>query len=229
MKISACKPQSISLGVWCQGRANRSSGGWKLPGEWATACKYRRRRRTVHRGQAWNNCLWQPFSQAAFCGETAVVRSGGAGVGRADEFAGITDGLSVDVEDYFQVEAFAHRVPRSQWPAFPARVRQNTERVLRLLERNRCRATFFVLGWVAEREPSLVRDIVQSGHEVACHSHLHRRGHTLSPAEFREDVRRARGVIEDAAGVAVAGFRAPTFSITRQSLWALERLAELGF
>jgi len=150
-------------------------------------------------------------------------------VGRADEFAGITDGLSVDVEDYFQVEAFAHRVPRSQWPAFPSRVRQNTERVLRLLERNRCRATFFVLGWVAEREPSLLRDIVQSGHEIACHSHLHRRVHTLSPLEFREDVMRARDAIEDAAGVAVAGFRAPTFSITRQSLWALEILAELGF
>ena len=148
---------------------------------------------------------------------------------QADGFSGITDGLSVDVEDYFQVEAFARRVPRSQWPAFPSRVRQNTERVLRLLERNRCRATFFILGWVAEREPSVVRDIVQSGHEVGCHSHLHRRVHTLTPMEFREDVRRARGAIEDAAGVTVAGFRAPTFSITRQSLWALEILAELGF
>ena len=148
---------------------------------------------------------------------------------QADGFSGITDGLSVDVEDYFQVEAFAHRVPRSQWPAFPLRVRQNTERVLHLLDRNRCRATFFILGWVAEREPSLVRDIVQSGHEVGCHSHLHRRVHTLTPAEFREDVRRARGAIEDAAGVTVAGFRAPTFSITQKSLWALEILAELGF
>ena len=148
---------------------------------------------------------------------------------QADEVSGITDALSIDVEDYFQVEAFAHRIPRSQWPEFPSRVRQNTERVLNLLERHRCRATFFILGWVAEREPSLVRDIVQSGHEVACHSHLHRRVHTLTPAEFREDVTRARGVIEDAAGAAVVGFRAPTFSITRQSLWALEILAELGF
>src|SRR5579872_5100258 len=90
---------------------------WKLPVEWATACKHRRRRRTGHRGQPWGNCLCQKsFSQGAFCGETAVVRSGGAWVGQADEFSGITDGLSVDVEDYFQVEAFAHRVPRSQWP-----------------------------------------------------------------------------------------------------------------
>ena len=148
---------------------------------------------------------------------------------QADGFSGITDGLSVDVEDYFQVEAFAHRVPRSQWPSLPSRVGQNTERVLRLLERNCCRATFFILGWVAQREPSLVRDIVQSGHEVGCHSHLHRRVHSLTPAEFREDVRRARGAIEDAAGVTVAGFRAPTFSITQKSLWALEILAEMGF
>ncbi|HET7205194.1 MAG TPA: XrtA system polysaccharide deacetylase [Terriglobales bacterium] len=148
---------------------------------------------------------------------------------QAGGFSGITDGLSVDVEDYFQVEAFAHRVPRSQWQAFPSRVRQNTERVLRLLERSRCRATFFILGWVAEREPALVREVARAGHEVACHSHLHRRVHSLTPAEFRDDVKRARDVIEDAAGVAVVGFRAPTFSITRKSLWALEILAELGF
>ena len=153
----------------------------------------------------------------------------GAPVKEAAEMSGIIDAVSVDVEDYFQVEAFAQRVPRSEWPSFPSRVRQNTERVLRLLERNRCRATFFVLGWVAEREPSLVNEIAQAGHEVACHSHLHRRVHTLTPAEFREDVKRARGAIEEAAGTAVVGFRAPTFSITRQSLWALEVLAELGF
>jgi polysaccharide deacetylase family protein (PEP-CTERM system associated) len=155
--------------------------------------------------------------------------AGGVSVRQADGSSGITDGLSVDVEDYFQVEAFAHRVPRSQWPSFPSRVRQNTERVLHLLDRNRCRATFFILGWVAEREPALVREVAQAGHEVACHSHLHRRVHSLTPQEFREDTKRARGVIEEAAGVSVVGFRAPTFSITRESLWALEILAELGF
>lgn len=143
--------------------------------------------------------------------------------------SGITDGLSVDVEDYFHVEAFAHHVPRSQWPSFPSRVRQNTERVLGLLERTRCRATFFILGWVAEREPALVREVAAAGHEVGCHSHLHRRVVTLTPEEFREDVKRARAAIEDAAGTAVVGFRAPTFSVTRQSLWALEILAEMGF
>ncbi len=141
----------------------------------------------------------------------------------------ITDGLSVDVEDYFHVEAFTRHVARAQWPGFPSRVRQNTERVLDLLGRNGCRATFFILGWVAEREPGLVRAVLEAGHEVACHSHLHRRACTLTPAEFREDVKRAREAIEDAAGVAIAGFRAPTFSVTRQSLWALEILAELGF
>ena len=111
----------------------------------------------------------------------------------------------------------------------PSRVRQSTGRVLELLERTRCRATFFVLGWVAEREPSLIREIVQAGHELACHSHLHRPLYQLSPSEFREDLRRSRGTIEDVGGVKVVGFRAPTFSITSRSLWALEVLAEEGF
>jgi polysaccharide deacetylase family protein (PEP-CTERM system associated) len=142
---------------------------------------------------------------------------------------GLVDGLSIDLEDYFQVEAFASRIPRSRWPFFPSRVRQNASRVLELLERNRCRATFFVLGWVAEREPSLIREIAQAGHELACHSHLHRPLYQLSPGEFREDLRRSRGIIEDVGGTRVVGFRAPTFSITLKSLWALEVLAEEGF
>lgn len=141
----------------------------------------------------------------------------------------MVDGLSVDLEDYFQVEAFASCIPRSQWPTFPSRVRHNTMRVLELLERNRCHATFFVLGWIAEREPALIREIVSAGHEIACHSHLHRPLYTLSPAEFREDLLRSRNVIEDVAGLRVLGFRAPTFSITNRSLWALDILAEEGF
>ncbi len=143
--------------------------------------------------------------------------------------SGLVDGLSVDLEDYFQVEAFASRIPRSQWPSFPSRVRHSTARVLELLERNRCQATFFVLGWVAEHQPSLIREIAQAGHELACHSHLHRPLYQLSPSEFREDLRRSRGLIEDIGGTKVVGFRAPTFSITRRSLWALEILAEEGF
>jgi polysaccharide deacetylase family protein (PEP-CTERM system associated) len=139
------------------------------------------------------------------------------------------DALSVDVEDYFHVEAFADRVSPSEWAAFPSRVRSNCERILKLFEEHRCHATFFVLGWVAEREPGLVRDIARAGHELACHSYAHRRVFSLRPEEFREDLRRARGVIEDAAGQKVVGYRAPTFSIGRDSLWALDVLAEEGF
>lgn len=139
------------------------------------------------------------------------------------------DALSVDVEDYFHVEAFADRVSRSEWARYPSRVRGNTHRVLELFERHCCRATFFVLGWVAEREPSLVKDIVRAGHEVGCHSYAHRRVSTMTPEEFREDLRRARQAIEDVGGVRVSGYRAPTFSIGRDNLWALQVLAEEGF
>jgi polysaccharide deacetylase family protein (PEP-CTERM system associated) len=142
---------------------------------------------------------------------------------------GVIDCISVDVEDYFQVEAFAAKIPRSRWPLYPARVRQNTERTLALLKHNGCQATFFVLGWVAERDPALIRTIAALGHEIACHSHLHRPLHTITPSEFRTDLRRSRSAIEDAAGVRVVGFRAPTFSVTEKTLWALEVLAEEGF
>lgn len=98
-----------------------------------------------------------------------------------------------------------------------------------MFEDYRCRATFFVLGWVAERDPGLVREIIEAGHEVACHSYSHRRVSTLTPAEFREDLRRARRVIEDAAGVRILGYRAPSFSIGRKNAWALEILCEEGF
>lgn len=139
------------------------------------------------------------------------------------------DLLSIDVEDYFQVEAFADRISRSEWPNFDLRVRRNTQRILELLAEYRQFATFFVLGWVAEREPGLIRQIADCGHELACHSHLHRRVFTLSPPEFRSDLRRAKKAIEDAGGQPVVGFRAPTFSIGKDSLWSLEILAEEGF
>ncbi len=139
------------------------------------------------------------------------------------------DALSVDVEDYFHVEAFADQVSPSHWAAFPSRVRQNCERILSLFEKYRCHGTFFVLGWVAERDPVLVREIAKAGHELGCHSYAHRRVFSLRPEEFRADLRRARGLIEDAAGVRVVGYRAPTFSIVHRSLWALEILAEEGF
>jgi polysaccharide deacetylase family protein (PEP-CTERM system associated) len=142
---------------------------------------------------------------------------------------GLSDLLSVDVEDYYHVEAFADRVSPLSWSDFPSRVRANTMRILQIFEEYGCRATFFVLGWIAERDPSLIRGIAKAGHEVACHSYSHRRVSSLSQEEFREDLRRARAVIEDAAGVRILGYRAPTFSIGRDNLWALEILAEEGF
>jgi polysaccharide deacetylase family protein (PEP-CTERM system associated) len=137
--------------------------------------------------------------------------------------------LSVDVEDYFQVEAFTDRVDRSRWEDYPSRVEANTRSILDLFDECNARSTFFILGWVAERHPGLVAEIVRRGHEPACHSYWHRFISTLSVGEFREDTLRAKESIEQAAGVAVCGYRAPSFSVTRKSIWALEILAELGF
>ena len=140
------------------------------------------------------------------------------------------DGLfTVDVEEYFQVEAFASTVSPDSWPTLPSRVEIGTRRVLDLLERHATHATFFVVGWVAERQKALVREIVERGHEIACHGYWHRAIYRMAPDEFREDLRRARTAIESAAGVAVRGYRAPTWSVTAKTLWALEILADEGF
>lgn len=141
----------------------------------------------------------------------------------------IPDALSIDVEDYFHVEAFADCVRPSDWQNFPNRVVANTHLLLELFARNRVRATFFVLGWVAERHPALVREIVSGGHELACHSYAHRALWRISPQEFHDDTARALGVLEDASGVRVFGYRAPTFSVTSRTLWALPILKQLGF
>jgi polysaccharide deacetylase family protein (PEP-CTERM system associated) len=141
----------------------------------------------------------------------------------------LADGLSVDVEDYYHVEAFADRIRPKMWPDLPSRVGENTRRVLELLDRASAKATFFVLGWVAERQPKIVREILSAGHEIGCHSYWHRRVWQLSRDEFQEDTRRALGAIEDAGGRAVPGYRAPTFSIVPKSRWAVEILAQLGF
>ncbi len=137
--------------------------------------------------------------------------------------------MSVDVEDYFQVEAFSSVVDRSAWDQYPCRVEDNTRRVLDLLDECGVKATFFVLGWVAERYPATVGEIVRRGHEPACHSYWHRLIYALRPEEFREDTRRAKDCIEQAAGRPVIGDRAPSFSITARSSWAPAVLAELGF
>ena len=137
--------------------------------------------------------------------------------------------LSVDVEDYFQVEAFANEVPRHTWGDRPSRVVENTRKILNLFERYSSKGTFFFLGWVADRFPGLVREVHAQGHELACHSYWHRRVYSLPPSEFREDVRISKDAIEQAAGAAVYGYRAPSWSINKDSLWALDILAEEGF
>ncbi len=127
------------------------------------------------------------------------------------------------------MEAFANHTRPEDWSQYPRRVADNTRRVLELFGRFNAKATFFALGCVAKKEPALVREIAAAGHEVACHSHMHRRVFTMSPQEFREDLRRAPAAIEDATAVKVKGYRAPTFSILDKSLWAIEILAEEGF
>jgi polysaccharide deacetylase family protein (PEP-CTERM system associated) len=145
------------------------------------------------------------------------------------EIGQMTHILSVDVEDYFQVEAFAGTVSRESWDQWPSRVVANTQRVLDLFDKYNAKATFFFVGWVAEHFPHLVREVQSRGHELACHSYWHRTVYSLSPDEFRMDTRLAKSVIEDAAGVEVRGYRAPSWSITKSCLWALDILAEEGF
>jgi polysaccharide deacetylase family protein (PEP-CTERM system associated) len=137
--------------------------------------------------------------------------------------------LTVDVEDYFHVEAFSGSVSRDSWDTFPLRVEANTLRLLDLFDRHQVRATFFILGWVARKRPGLVAEIARRGHEIGCHSFWHRLVYRLTPDEFRADLREATRTIEDAAGVRVRGYRAPTYSVTAKSLWALEILAEEGY
>jgi polysaccharide deacetylase family protein (PEP-CTERM system associated) len=141
----------------------------------------------------------------------------------------VTNAISVDVEDYFQTEAMSQASPRSQWERFPSRVVANTETLFELFATQNVRATFFFLGWVAERFPELVRTAAALGHEVGCHSNWHQPVFRLSPQQFREDTYRAKQVIENAAQVAVRGYRAPNFSIIESAHWAYQILEELGF
>lgn len=137
--------------------------------------------------------------------------------------------LTVDVEEYFQVEALAGVVSRDEWDRLESRVEWQTGRLLDLFAREDVRATFFTLGWVARRHPSLVRRIVAEGHELACHGDGHRMITQQSRAEFREDIAAAKKTLEDIGGVAVEGYRAPTFSVVQETLWALDELREAGF
>jgi polysaccharide deacetylase family protein (PEP-CTERM system associated) len=137
--------------------------------------------------------------------------------------------LTFDIEEYFHAEAFARALRPEEWPSLASRVVDTTERLLDILDYADARATFFTLGWVAERQPALIREIAARGHEVACHGYGHQMIHRLTREEFVEDVRRAKVAIEDAAGAAVIGYRAPTFSVMRGTLWSLDVLSEAGF
>jgi len=137
--------------------------------------------------------------------------------------------LSVDVEEHFHVEAFSKVINRRQWDQYPSRVEANTHKLLDLFDKKDVKATFFFLGWVAKRHPRLVKEVANRGHEIACHSFWHRLVYTLGVEEFRKDTREAKDCIEQALGQRVCGYRAPSFSIVKSSLWAMDVLAELGF
>ena len=137
--------------------------------------------------------------------------------------------MTVDVEDYFQVEAFFQVIDRKHWGAYTCRVEQNTDQILSMFQSTGARATFFTLGWVAKRYPNLIRRIVDAGHVVASHGLEHRRADSQTPKEFLADLKDSKSLLEDVSGTAINGDRAASFSITRKNLWALEAIAEAGY
>lgn len=141
----------------------------------------------------------------------------------------VVNAMSVDVEEHFHVSVFDGIVPRSQWARMESRVVDNTHRLLDLFDEFSVRSTFFVLGWVAEQHPRLVQDIARRGHEIASHGYAHRLIYDQTRTAFRDDVRRAKLLLEDAAGALVSGYRAPSYSVTPRSLWALDVLIEEGY
>jgi len=146
----------------------------------------------------------------------------------------ITNALSIDVEDYFQVSAFEEQCKPSLWSKFPARVEKNTYKILSLLENKnhnekKTLATFFVLGWVAEKFPNLVKDIVLQGHELASHGYMHQRIEHLSKKEFYQDISKTKKLLEDISGKEIKGYRAPSYSITQNTLWAHDELLQCGY
>jgi polysaccharide deacetylase family protein (PEP-CTERM system associated) len=149
--------------------------------------------------------------------------------GQAATGAPLRNAMTVDVEDYFQVSAFEANVDKSEWQTLPRRVEDNTLRILDLFAQHHVRATFFILGWVAERYPKLVRRIVEAGHEVASHGWEHIRVNTQSPDAFREDIVRTRGLLQDLSGEPVIGYRAASYSIGAGESWAWDELAEAGY
>ena len=141
----------------------------------------------------------------------------------------LTNYLTVDVEDYFQVAAFERAISPDEWDQHPCRVVANVHTILDLFTAHDVQGTFFIVGWIAERYPDLVLEIERQGHEIGCHSYRHRKIYDLTPEEFRDDTRKAKDILEQIINKPVYGYRAPSYSITQKSLWALDILAELGF
>jgi len=141
----------------------------------------------------------------------------------------VVNAMTVDVEDYFQVSAFEKCIPRAEWHTWPQRVEGNTERILEIFERNNVKGTFFVLGWVAEHFPSLIRRIAESGHELASHGYGHERLTNITRKQFREGIERTKKQLEDLSGKGVSGYRAPSYSIGPDTLWAHEELQQAGY
>ena len=142
---------------------------------------------------------------------------------------GMVNALTIDVEDYFQVSAFAAHIPRDSWDSVPCRVEANMDRILALLAEHNMRATFFTLGWIAERYPGLVRRVVDAGHELASHGYDHARANQQGYGQFLADIRLAKAVLEDISGESVKGYRAPSFSIGPANTWAFDCVAEAGY
>jgi len=141
----------------------------------------------------------------------------------------IQNAMTIDVEDYFQVSAFAPYIPRETWDSIPCRVENNIDRILALLDEKQIKATFFTLGWIAQHYPSMIKRMAQDGHEIASHGWGHARVTDLDSVEFREDISRSKALLEDISGQAILGYRAPSFSINSQNLWALDCLEEAGY
>ncbi len=141
----------------------------------------------------------------------------------------IRNAMTIDVEDYFQVSAFASHIPRKSWATISCRVERNIDRILSLLDEKQAKATFFTLGWIAERYPSMVKRIVSNGHELASHGWAHQRVSDQEPQEFLDDIVRSKALLEDISGQQILGYRAPSFSISSNNLWALDLLEEAEY
>ena len=161
----------------------------------------------------------------------SVLQNFAHGLYRADVdvIMTVANALTVDVEDYFHVSGLAKSIDRDSWDARESRVEVNTRKLLSIFAERDVRATFFVLGWVAARDPALIRDIAAGGHEIACHGLSHRMVYEQSPDEFRRETDRSKKILEDITGSAVNGYRAASYSIVSKSLWALDVLVDLGF